>query len=68
MSSAPNAMLDARVTSEESCVDKEKAGPVKIAPPGPQVIYQVFQITPSRNNAARDKPADLLSQIKPFRP
>ena len=50
-------MPDARVTSQGSCIDKEKAGPVEIAPPSPQVIYQAFQMTPSLNNTARDLPA-----------
>src|ERR1700739_2906784 len=48
-------MSDARVTSQESSIGKEKAGPVGIAPPSPQVIYQILQITPCRNNAARDR-------------
>jgi len=30
------------------------------------MIYQIFQITPGAKNAARDLPADLRSQIKPF--
>ena len=28
-----------------------------IVPPGPQMIYQAFQMTPSPNNAARELPA-----------
>jgi len=63
-----SAMSEVLSHKQEPCIGKKKAGSTEIYPPSPQMIYQIFQITPDARNAARDLPADLRSQIKPFRP
>jgi hypothetical protein len=47
---------------------QNESGPGGNCSTGPADNFADNQVTPGANNAARDLPADLRSQIKPFRP
>jgi hypothetical protein len=61
-------MSEILLHKQEPCIGKKKADSAEIAPPSPQVILLITKSHLAPNNTARDLPADLRSQIKPFRP